>query len=378
MPALFTPQSRRWLAAVLAAVLLVVAVARGRAGRLDAAATPTPGATPTPAQTEDLRHLQRDRYANPDGMRMSFLPVRSIQPAVPGLLRLGVLQPATAPVADVVFLHGHADRLDNHMALFKVWAAGGARVIALDWPSHGQSDVGPLDIYTADDLIALVRQVERATVQDPSRPLVLAGWSYGGLIATRLAQLPAALQSLSRRPAGLLLLAPGVVVQPFVGGDGIARVETLLHAPYAELAGPPSPASPLLNPVFALRTLVLAWQAQHAPLPTDLPVQAIVADDANDWYVNSSGIKAWALQQQARGVPLQLLQCPGARHALDNEPWPIGPRVQSLSLAFVHQVAHALPHGPQPAASGGAEPVLQQACQDVPAPAPASVALTTP
>ena len=362
MPPLLTTDSKRWLATLLVLLLLVPAMALWRTSR--------PG--PTPAY--DISHLQRDRTVNADGMRMSFMPVSSIKPQVPGLLRFGVLQPVDDPVADVLFLHGHADRLDNHMALFKAWQSSGVRVIALDWPSHGQSDVGPLDIYGADDLIALVRLVERATMQDPLRPLVLAGWSYGGLIATRLAQQPSALHSLSRKPDGLLLLAPGVVVQPFVGGDGVARVETLLHAPYPVLAGPPSPASPLLNPVFALRTLALAWQAQHAQLPVGMPVQAIVADETNDWYVNTRGIVAWARQQQAQGVPLQLLQCAGARHALDNEPWPIGPRVQSLSVAFVRQVAQAKPLAP---AAGAAldPPAVQNACQTLPVASATSAAV---
>jgi len=372
MPPFISPGSRRWLAGVVSLLLPVVAVLCWRAGPSDTAPAPALAAATTAADAEDLRHLQRDRTVNADGMRMSFLPVRSIKPQVPGLLRLGVLEPATVPVADVVFLHGHADRLDNHMALFKAWAGGGVRVIALAWPSHGLSDVGPLDIYTEDELIALVRQVEIATLQDRMRPLVLAGWSYGGLLATRLAQRRAALHSLSRPPAGLLL-APGVVLQPFVGGDGIARVETLQHAPYPLLAASPSPASPLMNPVFALRTLALAWQAQHARLPQDLPVQVVVADDKSDWYVSTGGIKAWAGQQQQQGVPLQLLQCAGARHGLDNESWPLGARVRSLSLAFVQQVARALPPNGRRSASPLQDPALQRACQVVAAP-PASAA----
>ena len=314
----------------------------------------------------DIDRVQHQAAPGPDGLRLSWLPVASVKPGVPGgLLRFGELRPQAQPQVDVLFLHGHADRLDNHMALFRAWQHSGARVIALDWPSHGGSHIGPLDMYEAEDLFALVQLVERATLQDPQRPLVLAGWSYGGLIATRLLQHSDALQGLSRRPAGLLLLAPGVVLQPFVGGDGIARVETLMHAPYTPLAGPPSPASPLLNPVFALRTLVLAQLAQQALLPSDIPVQVIVGDARNDWYVNTQGVIDWSRRQQAGGVPLQLLQCPDARHALDTEPWPLGQRVRELGVQFVQRVGGA---GWPPAIDAAtATPTPQDSCTALPA-----------
>lgn len=366
------PAARRPLAAVLLAALLVLVWGLWWWVRAPA----DTAAAQAQRLAYDLGHVQRDSAPGPDGLRQAWMPVRSVKPAVGGLLHFAELRPAGTPSADVLFLHGHADRLDNHRALFKAWQQGGARVIALDWPSHGQTRIGPLDIYEADDLIALVRLVERATLEDPQRPLVLAAWSYGGLIATRLLQQPPALQSLSRRPAGLWLLAPGVAVQPFVGGDGIARVETLMHAPYATLAGPPSPASPLLNPVFALRTLALAWTAQQALLPRDIPVQVIVGDERNDWYVETRGIVDWARRQQAAGVPLQLLQCAGARHALDNEPWPLGQRVRELGVAFV---GHAQAARPQGALAGGAAPARTSATAKARAPEmAATTAMPTP
>ena len=357
----FAAGRSRLLAAVLLLALLVLGLwPRGGLG--------LQGADLQQRRQYDLDHVQQQAAPGPQGLRLSFMPVRSVKPGVPGgLLRFGELLPSGRPNADVLFLHGHADRLDNHMALFAAWQHSGARVIALDWPSHGGSQVGPLDIYASDDLIALVQLVERATLQDPQRPLVLAGWSYGGLMATRLVQQSTALQGLSRRPAGLLLLAPGVVVQPFVGGDGIARVETLMHAPYATLAGPPSPASPLLNPVFALRTLVLAELAQQALLPRDIPVQVIVGDAHNDWYVNTGGIIDWSRRQQAAGVPLQLLQCADARHALDNEPWPLGQRVRELGVAFVQRVRGASPD----VDAGGAAPTPEDTCTALPVASPA-------
>ena len=116
----------------------------------------------------------------------------------PGRLRVGIMAPAH-PRADILFVHGHADRLDNHGPLFAAWNAAGYRVIAFDLPSHGESNILPIDVYSFDDFFALVRLVDSATLEDPQRPLLLAAWSFGGLVATRLAQHPEQLAALSRR-----------------------------------------------------------------------------------------------------------------------------------------------------------------------------------
>ncbi|MEZ4617015.1 MAG: alpha/beta fold hydrolase [Caldilineaceae bacterium] len=100
---------------------------------------------------------------------------------------MGILAP-DAPVADILFIHGHADRLDNHGALFTAWRAAGFRVIAFDLPSHGESNILPIDLYRVEDFAALAQLVEATTRDDPDRPLLLAGWSFGGLLAARIAR----------------------------------------------------------------------------------------------------------------------------------------------------------------------------------------------
>ncbi|HVH42206.1 MAG TPA: hypothetical protein VM925_07670, partial [Labilithrix sp.] len=44
-------------------------------------------------------------------------------------LRVGVMDPDGAPKADVLFLHGFADRFDNHLPLFERWREAGLRVV---------------------------------------------------------------------------------------------------------------------------------------------------------------------------------------------------------------------------------------------------------
>ena len=81
----------------------------------------------------------------------------------------------------VVLLHGYSADLNNWRGLF-----GGARagfpVLALDLPGHGASTrTIPAD---ADEIC---EQVEATVVAQAGGPVVLAGHSFGGAIAVRLA-----------------------------------------------------------------------------------------------------------------------------------------------------------------------------------------------
>ncbi|HRW08158.1 MAG TPA: alpha/beta fold hydrolase [Caldilineaceae bacterium] len=271
------------------------------------------------------------------GLELRMLDVRAIKINAPGQMRVGILSPE-APKADILFIHGHADRLDNHGALFTHWRDAGFRVISFDLPSHGKSNILPIDLYTHEELAGLARLVDRATIEEMDRPLFLAAWSFGGLVATRIAQEPTWRAGFTRDIEALLLLTPAVTPYPFAGGDGISRVETLTNNPNAVLAAPPSPAAPAQNPIFAGRLLYEAWRAHNATLLTDLPILVLAADPEGDWYVYEEGVIAWAKAQQQADVALQLLQCPQAKHALDNEPYPIGPAVHQLTTSFFEQV----------------------------------------
>src|SRR5262245_56662953 len=54
-------------------------------------------------------------------------------------LRVGVAAPSGTPRGDFLYLHGFADRFDNHLPLFQTQVARGYRVIAFDYPSHGET-----------------------------------------------------------------------------------------------------------------------------------------------------------------------------------------------------------------------------------------------
>jgi hypothetical protein len=150
---------------------------------------------------------------------------------------------------------------------------------------------------------------------------------------------------LGRRPAAAILLAPAVVPLPFSGGDGISRLAALTHTPNPPVAGPPSPASPLLDPVFAVRLLASAMQAKESPLPRGIPVQVVVSDPAQDRYINAGAVRAWATGQRQADAAVSITVCDGARHAVDLEPWPIGPQVRAITVAFLGHLISGLTRG---------------------------------
>jgi pimeloyl-ACP methyl ester carboxylesterase len=277
------------------------------------------------------------------GLTERFFAASQIRRGDPGRIRVVELSPAH-PVADLIFMHGHADRPDNHRDLFQAWAASGIRVLAPDLPSHGLTTSTRIDAWDTADLLAITGTIDR-TLGVPRRPLIVAGWSFGGLLVTRLLQEPALLGLLGRRPAAAILLAPAVVPLPFSGGDGISRLAALTHTPNPPVAGPPSPASPLLDPVFAVRLLASAMQAKESPLPRGIPVQVVVSDPAQDRYINAGAVRAWATGQRQADAAVSITVCDGARHAVDLEPWPIGPQVRAITVAFLGHLISGLTRG---------------------------------
>jgi alpha-beta hydrolase superfamily lysophospholipase len=306
-------------AAVAAALALPVRVgsARVRDSGRDAA---------VPAQSE--RRLVESR-----------LPAADVRTGEPGSFRVVQTAP-DAPVADLIFLHGHADRVDNHRELFTDWAAAGINVIAVDLPSHGGTTARGIDAWATADLAALVGTLDRR-YGAAGRPLVLAGWSFGGLLVTRIVQRPRHLAVLARRPAATVLIVPAVDPLPVTGGDGIARRRTLNHDP-DPAAADPRPASPLLNPIFAVRLLAEAWAARADRLPADVPTLVVASDPDEDLYVRADGLIRWTLTQRDATGRVSLLSCSGARHGVHLEPWPTGPTARHETVAFLASTVPAL------------------------------------
>lgn len=249
-------------------------------------------------------------------------------------VRMGIQDPIGFVRADLLYLHGLGDRMDNHAPLFNAWSEVGVRVIAFDFPSHGESDTWPLDFYDFEELAELSLQIEEAAREDRNRPLFIAGWSMGGLLAIRMAQMGMIPQKLK----GLILFAPGVAVYPLVGGDGIIREETLTNNLNPPHRGEIKPRSPFLRPLFAKKLLINSRRSRSQTLPSDLPILTFVADDEDDLYAKSPDLKEWVVAQRSRGVTIYGLSCPGSKHEMDNEPHPIGSTVRALSSTFINNL----------------------------------------
>jgi alpha-beta hydrolase superfamily lysophospholipase len=268
-----------------------------------------------------------------------------------GTVRVGVAAPATTARADLLFLHGHSDRMDNHQALFTAWRDGGVRVISFDLPEHGGTVAGSLDTWDLDQLVVLASRIEERTRADRGRPLFLGGFSVGGELAYHAAVHPELLARFGRRPAGLVLLSPALAVQLVTGGDGVSRQRALAHPGGAALAAP-APAVPLANPLFAGGLLVQGWQDGRLTPPRDLPVFVATGDAAQDTYVEVDKIRQWTVRLADDDVRVDAITCPGARHAIDNEAWPVDRDVLAAARAYVEGVLSARP-----------QPVSLAACQ---------------
>ena len=101
-------------------------------------------------------------------------------------IHYGVFKSDTQPTrGDVLYFHGYGDTFENHLRLFKSITDAGLRVIAFDLPSHGRTSGGEwddLDWFSFGDLADVAAVIDHETLEDSSRPLILAGWSTGGLL----------------------------------------------------------------------------------------------------------------------------------------------------------------------------------------------------
>lgn len=253
------------------------------------------------------------------------------------------------PRGDVLFVHGFADRPDNHGPLFDRWNEAGLRVVSFDLPSHGETRGSgtTLDLWTFESLAELTAQVEKTTREDERRPLTLAGWSLGALILAR--QLQENEAPFTRTPQALALITPAVSVFPLIGEGGFVTTRTLTSNPEPPHAGPLAPRSPLLSPVFAARLLKNTKKVWETGISTHIPVLTLVAGNDEDRYSRSRELVRWAREQQMRhGTPMLTAQCAGAFHEMDNEPGSVGPWVRSATAEFLASGGHAHPTAAPP------------------------------
>ena len=252
-------------------------------------------------------------------------------------LRIGVMEPRGEPKGDVLFLHGFSDRLDNHLPLFEGWRRAGLRVVAFDYPSHGETCGRGLDRYRIRGIAELASFVEERTREDAARPLVVAGWSTGGLVTVRMLQAPSF--GLGRQIRGAFLLAPGVDVRVLVGDKQMVTEETLTHDPDPPHRGPISPRSPLQTPLFSADLMINARLAREEAFPKNVPTFVVTGGEEEDVYADTKGVMAWVEARQDEGARVVGLGCDGGRHELDNEADPMGSDVRANGVAFASWVA---------------------------------------
>jgi alpha-beta hydrolase superfamily lysophospholipase len=253
-------------------------------------------------------------------------------------VRIGEQLPEGEIKGDVLYLHGFGDRLDNHGPLFQEWNEQGLRVISFDYPSHGETRGPGLDSFNAPKgalagLGEIAKQVEQNTRQDKSRPLILAGWSTGGLLGIRVLQQLSGI-TFERRPSAAIFFAPALSMRPTIGRNGIVTEETLSKNPNPPHLGPIKPLSPTKLPLYSADVLAnakLAWKERFPVIPTLI----LLGDDKEDKYVSSDQVRAWIMQQRAQGNKLiKAMSCTKAMHELDNEPDPVGAEVRRAAALF--------------------------------------------
>ena len=235
------------------------------------------------------------------------------------------------PKGDVLFLTGFADRADNHGPLFRQITDAGFRVISFDYPSHGETQCWNLNFHDFSTLLTLTEFILHKPKFKSDRPLVLIGWSTGGLMAYRMVQrgyLP------SRQITGLVLLAPGIYVRKVPGEQGYVTLESLLSNPTPPHMGPIKPKSPLHYPLFG-STIVLNSVLARAQKVPKLPTLMILGDTELDEYVETKKIIKWYKKIKTKNEHFEAFQCPGSKHELDNEIEPIGKSVRQKIVNFI-------------------------------------------
>jgi len=131
-------------------------------------------------------------------------------PGPAGALEIVIDTPDSPPRGVAVVCHPHplqGGTLDNKVAatLARAFVQLGYRAVRLNFrgvgKSEGQWDEGRGEV---DDALAVI-----AAQRDPSLPLALAGFSFGGFVASQAAaDLPA-----DQKPQGLVLVGPSTLKQ---------------------------------------------------------------------------------------------------------------------------------------------------------------------
>ena len=233
----------------------------------------------------------------------------------------------------VIFFHGHADQVLNHAAFFADLQKNGVSIVGFDFPQHGKSKLGALDLWPFDSLLKLSFELIQRTARETPAPLALMGWSFGGLVLTRLLQdygtRPEA-QEIFKRTHHAIYLVPALTPQYMTGGDGLIRIETLTQNTDSEGRNPPSFLTALQTPFFAIRLIFESFKARLLPFPKGVSPSFVFSDAQEDRYVDVEALEAHLKQAVEASTPR--LYCRYARHALSFEPTPYRQEIQKWIL----------------------------------------------
>ncbi|HSA82696.1 MAG TPA: alpha/beta hydrolase [Geminicoccaceae bacterium] len=139
-----------------------------------------------------------------------------------------VLEPESAPVGAVVFLHGLTDSPYSQRHIAQRYHAQGYVAIAIRLPAHGTVPGALAEVEWEDWLAATrlaVREARRRI--GPSLPLHLVGFSNGGALAMKYA-LDAIEDPDLTRPDRLVLISPMIGITAFARFAGVAGLPALL------------------------------------------------------------------------------------------------------------------------------------------------------
>jgi alpha-beta hydrolase superfamily lysophospholipase len=252
------------------------------------------------------------------------------------LIRTGTMGSGTA--GDVLFLHGFADRFDNHLPLFNAFVAKGLRVITFDYPSHGESCGLRIDMFGFTGLARLAADIVKEAGGDKTKPLYISGWSTGGLLAVRIAQ-GLEKEKLERPIAGMALFAPGVDVQLISpAADPIFGVtnEKLTRNKNPPHVGPIRPKNVLQVGVFGAELTFNEQVSQSTDFPSDIPTLVFTGGDTEDLFAATKGVEDWVTEKRTNNkAQIQNLKCAGGFHELDNEPEPMGGAVRNAAATYL-------------------------------------------
>ena len=139
-----------------------------------------------------------------------------------------VLEPDSAPVGAVVFLHGLTDSPYSLRHIARSYRSHGYVSVAIRLPGHGTVPSGLAEVEWEDWLAATrlaVREARRRI--GPSLPLHLVGFSNGGALAMKYA-LDALEDPRLTRPERIVLISPMIGITAFARFAGFAGLPAFL------------------------------------------------------------------------------------------------------------------------------------------------------